>query len=207
MKSLFASILYATYAGLHVCTLKDAHKCNCWFHTGHLDHASFLFNPLKQSCDISVQMCVCVCVFAWIHACVSILCALICILYISVGVSLCVFVCCCFVPHASLQIHISLGKWGSRRRCCTCSGFLRGPSLHPAARTPRRPRPNAGWRCWRRSRNSGLRPERWRLLSPVRAHVHSRSEQNDTRATAGLKPITSDETLDITNLTDTWVDW
>lgn len=87
-KSLCTSILYATFSGIHVCTLKDANKCNCWFHTGHLVHVSFLFNSFEvilwYLCA-NISECVC------LNACMCvrfILCALICILYRSVWVSL-----------------------------------------------------------------------------------------------------------------------
>lgn len=79
-------------------------------------------------------------------------------------------------PHGAIRL--SPGRWGSRRRCCICLCSLRGPSLRPAARTPHRPRPNAGSHCWRRSRNSDQHPERWRWLSPVtrRGHTHRQLE-------------------------------
>lgn len=79
-------------------------------------------------------------------------------------------------PHAAIRL--SPGRWGSRRRCCICLCSLRGPSLRPAARTPHRPRPNAGSHCWRRSRNSDQHPERWHWLSPVthRGHTHRQLE-------------------------------
>lgn len=73
---------------------------------------------------------------------------------------------------------LSRGRRGSRRRCCICLCSHRGPSLRPAARTPHRPRPSAGSHCWRRSRSSGRRPERWRWLLPVthRGQRHPRLE-------------------------------
>lgn len=83
---------------------------------------------------------------------------------------ICLCACWCFSNRSSplwVRIRFSLGRWGSPRRCCTCLCSLRGPSLRPAARTPHRPRPNAGSHCWRRSRNSDQRPERWRWLLPV----------------------------------------
>ena len=67
---------------------------------------------------------------------------------------------------------VSLGKWGSQRRCCICWCSPRAPSLRPAAHTPRLPRPGAGSRCWRRSRNSDRHPGQWRWLLPV-ARTHT----------------------------------
>lgn len=73
---------------------------------------------------------------------------------------------------------LSRGRWGIQRRCCICLCSLRGPCLRPAARTPHRPRPNAGSHCWRHSRNSDQRPEQWRWLLPVthRGQMHPRLE-------------------------------
>lgn len=89
-------------------------------------------------------------------------------------VIVCVPTCLCECGYVCRSFQFSLGRSGSRRRCCTCSCSRREPSLRPAAHTPHRQRPNAGSHCWRRSRNSDQRPERWRWLSPVshRGHTH-----------------------------------
>ena len=91
----------------------------------------------------------CVCVHVWASAWI------------------CIHTCLRACEFVRVTTRFSPGRRGSRRRCCTCLCSLRGPCLRPAARTPRLPRPDAGSHCWRRSRNSDQRPERWRWLSPV----------------------------------------
>lgn len=128
----------------------------------------FLYTWVHMCLQASLQVCmcvnmcvhVCVCVSAWVS--------------VSVHMHMCMFGNFLTAPFSLNVVRLSLGRWGSRRRCCTCLCFLHGPSLHPAAHTPRRPRPNAGSHCWRRSRNSDQRPERWRWLLPVshRGHTH-----------------------------------
>lgn len=141
-------------------------------------------------------MCVCVCllVFIYVHI-------FVCALHFCVCASICICICLCkcqcvymyvgvlfyfsYCSH-SAGIQFSLGRWGSRRRCCTYLCFLRGPSLRPAAHTPHHLRPNAGSHCWRHSRNSDQHPEQWRLLLPVtdRGHTHWQLEhgQNCTNS-------------------------
>lgn len=128
-----------------------------------------------------------------LHTCVS------CIdLHTYVCVSAVVFKCVLVNRSPSGRIPFSPGRWGNRRRCYTCLCSLRGPSLRPAAHTPRRPRPNAGSHCWRRSRNSDRRPERWRWLLPVarggQTHRQLEHEGNQTNTRKGHRHLLNSST-------------
>lgn len=147
----------------------------------------FSLNPhFTFAVVISECLHVCVCVYICVCTCRHCVHACLCVrIYLHTYMWLWVFPMCVSVSVLwGGGFAFSLGRWGSRRRCCTCLCSLRGPSLRPAAHTPHRPRPNAGSHCWRRSRNSDQHPERWRWLLPVthRGHMHWQLEHGQNRA-------------------------